>query len=260
MKAALWSRYDAVSTQLSQGADVGAKDEDGMSALDLAADLERNAEERAQRAGIVYRELLGAYRQRQLIHNFLRQHLPTKSGLLQDSTLQERNPAFFHRTSTGQLHIYRPHTLLPVPFGQAQKAFASLDRGPGHPFVNVMSGYSRSHWPHVLDNSIWGEKAFDLCQSLGLRHSRGQASHVEIQLAAYLVQIHSLAGPYKNAEEAAAMEQLQEVLPPKPERPTITVSKNDLCGSCKVFVGAFEDVFEMGIVFSCVGDRVFVGG
>ncbi len=80
-----------------------------------------------------------------------------------------RGPSFFRRLEDGSLALYRPNTILQVPVENPYKAFAELDRGPNHPLVRAMSGYTYADWPDVLDNYLWARRADHLRIYLELR-------------------------------------------------------------------------------------------
>ena len=82
MEAALWGRLDTVQYLTQQSIDLEARDGNGMQAADLAADTQRNAKERAQRSGKVYRERSDASQKRDQV-----------KALLERLTSSEREPA-----------------------------------------------------------------------------------------------------------------------------------------------------------------------
>jgi len=192
MEAALWGRLETVQYLTAQGADVCARDANGMNALELAAVSKRNVGERTSRAGLVYREPANADSQRARVENHLR-HLSNVH--VQPTGVAERYQggfSFFQRTADGNLVLCRPLSLFLMPPGQSQKAFAELDRGLNYPLVNAMSGYTYSAWPNVLNNDIWAHRADDLRTYLGRPRDIRFASHVEPQLLTYVLFHHSL--------------------------------------------------------------------
>ena len=97
-----------------------------MQAADLAAETQRNTNERAQRSDAVYREPL-ADKQRKQIKALLERitsPVPERENI--GRALQQRR-AFFGRKSNGDLEIYRPQQLLELPPGSygLQKAIAT---------------------------------------------------------------------------------------------------------------------------------------
>jgi hypothetical protein len=188
IKAALWGRWEAVRYFTAQGANVHAKDGNGMKAIDLAGDSLRNVNERSSGLAESYREPPTANRNRQLIVNHLKRISSSKSATPNQSRPQSRS--FFIRDAEGQVLLYRAELRLCRPLNQSQKAYASLDRGHNYLVINAMSGYTQPRWPNVLDNDKWTTRADDLRQDLGFSSDRSRASHVEPQLLAYLVWHH----------------------------------------------------------------------
>lgn len=195
MEVALWGRAETVKYLIDQKVDLEACDGNGMTAIDLAQDLQRNREERELRAGLVYREPSDTDHLRKMIAAHLERKSPARRLVRQISPAEETRAGFFHRTADGELLLFKSVTSLAVPFGQGQKAFASLDRGPQYPIVNSMSGYSHPTWPDVLDNSFWTKKVVELCSVIGHggeNPDRSHCSHAEKQLGAYFMDRHYL--------------------------------------------------------------------
>ncbi|OKL58621.1 hypothetical protein UA08_05996 [Talaromyces atroroseus] len=246
MEAALWGRFEIVQYLTAQGVAVQARDGNGMNALELAMDCERNAGERASRAGLNYQEPAYADNQRARIESHLRRlsKVPSRSPGAEDPS--RRGLSFFQRTADGNLALYRPKTILLVPGGHPYKAFAELDRGPNYPLVTAMSGYTYPAWPNVLDNSLWANRADELRRYRGLSPNIRAASHVEPQLPTYLLFHHDLI---KFTDEDGDFEQgdlqslLNDLLPLNPA-PIITVNKGCFCTSCEGFYSAFRRTFH----------------
>lgn len=138
-------------------------------------------------------------------------------------------------------------------YGYYYKAFATLDRGPNYPYINVVSGYTQPDWPNVLDNGVWTDKAENLRAVLGLPEYRRVASHVEPQLLAYLAERHSLY-PFDEEED---YQELKSVRPPYALRPIITVNKPDLCRHCFEFFEHFKIQFPgFNVIFHIVEDSI----
>ena len=258
MEAALWGRLETVQYLAQQKIDLEARDGNGMRALDLVADIERNKKERRVRCGKSFREAPDADERRRQIEGLLKRlTLPTSSHpAISTSTSRPQGSAFFNRKDDGTIEIYRPQVLLQPPSGrdgrlQTQKAFATLDRGPDYPPINAMSGYSHPGWPNVLDNDVWTNKAELLREILGLPEDKSAASHVEPQLLAYLLDRHYLRHPPNSTEFRG----LLDVMPTCSLRPVITVSKDTFCRSCWEMIGLFKEQFpELGVALHCVGD------
>ena len=102
--------------------------------------------------------------------------------------------AFSDRDSAARLGIYRCRALFGMPSAPSgqQKAFASLDRGPGYPEIYAMSGYFHPGRLIVINNELRTRKAGELRRTFDLLPKICAASHVEPQLLAYLVDRHSL--------------------------------------------------------------------
>lgn len=146
MEAALWGRFEIVQYLIQKGADHTARDGNGMQAVYLAAETQRNTNERAQRSNAVYREPPNAGKQRKQIKALLeRLTSPVRERENIGRALQQRR-TFFGRKSNGDLEIYRPQQLLELPLESygLQKAFATLNRGSNYSYVNAMSGYSHT--------------------------------------------------------------------------------------------------------------------
>ncbi|KAK4900163.1 hypothetical protein LTR49_027511 [Elasticomyces elasticus] len=252
MEAALWGRLRTVQYLAQQNIDFGARDANGMQAVELAAEPERNAKERNHRAGEVYREPSDSSKQREQISALLaRLTSPALQRQTMAATPQRR--AFFSRRPNGNLEIYRPQEFLELPPGpySLQKAFATLDRGPDYPIVNAMSGFSHPGWPNVLDNQEWTRKAEDLTKFLGLPDDKSKAAHVEPQLLAYLLDRHSL----HLLDDEDRRKGLEGVMPAYDLEPVITVSKPKFCDYCEQFWKQFKYHFpEFNIGFRFVGD------
>ncbi|KAG9516558.1 hypothetical protein KCV07_g6716, partial [Aureobasidium melanogenum] len=222
MEAALWGRLGTVQ-YLTQQRDVNFRLRDGnnMQAKDLAEDTSRNRKERMVRSGGVYREPADADTQRKQIQALLERLDPP---LPNRPCTEPCRRTFFHRNPDGTLEIYGPRTLLRPPYGGMQKAFATLDRGPNYPLVNVMSGYTHTGWPNVLNNAFGTNRAESLQEMLGLPRLSRLASHVEPQLLAYILSRHSL----EMVEDENHRQALESVMPANSPRAVITVSKRDL--------------------------------
>ena len=134
MEAALWGRLETVIYLTGNGADVQVHDANGMDALELAANSERNTGERVSRASSIYREHPNANHQRVGIEH----HLKSLSNHFQmhSPNPSERGLSYFQRTADGNFALHRPHSLLIVPDGYPEKAFAELDRGKKLPIDN----------------------------------------------------------------------------------------------------------------------------
>jgi hypothetical protein len=252
MEAALWGRLETVQYLSQQSINLGARDANGMQAVDLAADTQRNATERTVRSGAVYREPPEASRQREQIQALLKRLTspipePTEIGM------EAQRRTFFERRNDGKVDIYRPQVLLEPPTGPygRQKAFATLDRGSCYPYVNAMSGYSHADWPNVLDNTIWTDKAEKMRALLGLPKDKSAASHVESQLLAYLLDRHSL----HLLEDDCDRKELASAMFVYSLHPIITVSKRDLCKKCFDLFERFKGQYSgFDVTFHCVGD------
>jgi len=254
MEAALWARLKTVQYLTCQSIDIEARDGNGMRALDLVVDTERNAKERRLRSAM-YREAPDASRRREQIREMLKRLTSPNSSKPSDSAISSlpQARAFFNRKADGTLEVYRPQVLLQPPFGQngLQKAFATLDRGPSYPPVNAMSGYSHPGWPNVLDNNFWTDKSEELRALLDLPENRQAASHVEPQLLAYLLNRHSLYAPANWGERR----ELLSVMPTYSLRPVISVSKSLFCPFCRELFERFRDRFpDLRVTLNCVGE------
>lgn len=257
MEAALWGRTETVQYLVQQGVQTGQRDANGMQAIDLAADTKRNAKERIQRAGGIYREVPDASRQRQLSHALL-ERLASTGTRPSATEMAPTRRAFFGRKPDGKLEVYRTESLLEPPGGPhgQQKAFATLNRGPDYPYINAMSGYSHPGWSNVLDNDVWTAKAEGMRRMFGLPKDKSAASHVEPQLLAYLVDRHSLYDPI-TSEEEEKLQELWSAMPVYNLNPVITVSKNDFCPRCSEFFQAFKaNLPGFGATFHFVGDAL----
>ena len=255
MEAALWGRLETVQYLTAKGADVDARDANGMDALELAAESERNMGERVSRAKSVYREPVNANIQRARVEYHLRHLSNSQIPILRAPDYSRRGFSFFQRDADGNLVLYRPHSLLQVPNGQSQKAFAELDRGPNYPLVNAMSGYTYSAWPNVLDNVLWAKRANDLREYLGLSRNMGFASHVEPQLLTYILFHHDLVTFTEEAERGDRQILLSSIRP-FTLAPIITVNKGDLCSLCQQFFSNFRHSFLcLNVQFRFVGEN-----
>lgn len=251
MEAALWGRLEAVQFLIAKEVDLNARDANNMRAMDLAADTQRNIKERATRSSQFYREAPDAGRCREKIRALFNRMAPPPTV----SITASRRHTFFDRKQDGSLEILRPRELVAPPVGQLQKAFATLDRGSNYPYVNAMSGFTQAGWPNVLDNKKWTSKAVTLQRLFGLPEIKSDASHVEVQLLAYLFDRHSVfpyaRGPFRDRLE------LSSALPPYMIQPIITISKSKICASCKRFIDKFKEHFPgLHVVLKCVGDNV----
>src|SRR6202012_2927537 len=117
------------------------------------------------------------------------------------------------------------------------KAFATLDRGPHYPYINVMSGYSHPGWPNILDNDVWTARAERLRAILDLPADISAASHVEPQLLAYLVYHHSILNLFEDEDKYL---EFFGAMPAYILRPIITVSKARFCHKCAEFFDRFK--------------------
>lgn len=233
---------------VQQSINFGACDANGMRAIDLAADTERNTKERVQRSGQVYREPPGANRHGLQIIALLERLISSKSVWGHTEVASQRR-AFFGRKSNGKLEVYWPQILLELLSGlrgiHIQKAFATLDRGSSYPYVNAMN---------VLDNKEWTDKAEDLRSLLGLPKDKSAASHVEPQLLAYLLDRHSLIDMFEDDDDH---QEFASAMPVYSLRPIITVSKPDFGPECFEFFDRCKDNFPgFDVVFHFVEDSI----
>jgi len=256
MEAALWGRLDNVRYLIREGCDIDTRDANGMRAIDLSDDTERNTKERTIRSGQFYREASVAGQLRKQIHAFLERAASSSSSSSSAGTAVTRPPqrrAFFDRKPNGSPEILRPRESVEPPVGKLEKAFATLDRGPNYPYVNAMSGYTQPDWPNVLANEEWATKANALRAFFGLSDSKALASHVEPQLLAYLLDRHSLIKWDSHLDHY--LSRLESVRPDHSIRPVVTISKRYICSSCETFIQHFQRKFPgFRVDFHCVGD------
>ncbi|KAK3675893.1 hypothetical protein LTR78_004085 [Recurvomyces mirabilis] len=257
MEAALWGRLDTARYLLEQGVDQTACDGKSMTALELAMDTRRNANERAIRSSIVYRETGKAGGDRRQLVRELQRMSENSGSSAMSSRLPDQSPSFFHRVEGGHLLLYRPSILLLKPIQSPQKAIATLDRGGRYPVINAMSGYSHPSWPNVLDNQLWTGRANDLRALLDLERSERYASHVGPQLLAYLALHHTLClYPFESEEQWARLEAAK---PRCSFTALITVNKPRFCRTCAEFFEQFKVHFrEIGVEFTFVEEAVNV--
>lgn len=102
-----------------------------------------------------------------------------------------------------------------MPYNQDQKAFAFLDRGPEYPTINAMSGSTQPGWSNVLDNAEWTDMALKLCNDGGHGTTRGFASHVEKQLAAYYFECHCIGNFDEGDIDPKELEDIRAMMPPE---------------------------------------------
>jgi hypothetical protein len=178
MEAALWGRLDTVRYLVREGVDIYARDANGMRAIDLSDEMERNTKERISRSRCFYREASHAGQLRKQVQALLQRSASSSSRSNSTGTAILRPPqrcAFFDRKPDGSLEILRPRESVEPPVGKLEKAFATLDRGPNYPFVNAMSGYTQPGWPNVLANEEWAAKADGLRAFFGLPGNKALA-------------------------------------------------------------------------------------
>ncbi|CAD0046447.1 unnamed protein product [Aureobasidium pullulans] len=107
MEAALWGRLETVQYLSQQSINLGARDANGMQAVDLAADTQRNATERTVRSGAVYREPPKASRQREQIQALLKRltsPIPEPIGI----GMEAQRRTFFERRNDGKYFSSHP--------------------------------------------------------------------------------------------------------------------------------------------------------
>lgn len=258
MEAALWGRFETAQYLTGRGAKIGARDGNGMRAVELAADTARNIKERARRSGDIYREPADAARQRRQIEALLQRLSPSTAAAKHNVSNESRPRAFFDRQADGRLVVLWPRILLKPPGGpfgpQLQKAFATLDRGYNYPPVNAMSGYSQAGWPNVIDNKLWTANAENLRTMLGMPEDKSAASHVEPQLLAYVMYHHSVL-PMLESERRRR--DLRGAMPAYNIRPTITVNKDRMCQCCDETFERFKHQYPgFNVVFRFEGDSL----
>lgn len=183
MEAALWGRLDTVRLLIREGVDVDTRDANGMLAIDLSDDTERNTKERTTRIGRFYREASDAGKLRTQVQGLLQ--LAASSGSSSSSTgiaitHQFRRRAFFDRKPDSSLEILRPRESVKPPVGKSNKEFATLDRGPNYPYVNAMSGYTQDDCPMYWTTKSGPRRQrsyahFLVCQRT--EHSHRMSSH-----------------------------------------------------------------------------------
>ena len=256
MEAALWGRLDTVRYLVKKGVDLDTRDTNGMRAIDLSEDTERNTKERTTRSGVFHREAAVAGQLRKQTHALLARTASSSSSSAPTSTTITRPPrrcAFFDRKPDGSLEILRPTESVTPPVGKLSKAFATLDRGPNYPYINAMSGYTQTGWPNVLENGEWAAKADSLRPFFGLPRNKALASHVEPQLLAYLLDRHSLIT--WDSDLYHDFSNLESAMPGHSIHPVITISMTYVCSSCETFIQQFKRNFPgFKVDFYCVGD------
>jgi len=279
MEAALWGRLETLQFLIDRGASMSAEDANGHRAADLAADSERNEEERISRANDIVMVRPDANRKRRQI---LTRHETMRRDSLNGAKTSQIHQGYFGKISPNLLWYYRADTSYEIGPGEEIKAFARLDRGARYPVISAMSGYSQGHRADVLNNGIWTGKAQDLCRTIGFDVSRSRASHVEKQLIAYYMDRHwifdeddCLSTSMESLQvtslrywisdeddcssasiESSQVTSLRDVLPSPPPA-IITVNKLRMCPDCSAFYDQFCDYFKnVNVQIICVGEEV----
>ncbi len=118
MEAALWGRAEIVSILLARGADREMKDRKGRKAIDLARQIQENAEERHRRAGGVYKEdTFDADMQRKAVARMLGSQAVISTLTFDLSVPENSNYKYhsFHQSSmTSEIILSAPVATFPV--------------------------------------------------------------------------------------------------------------------------------------------------
>ncbi|OBT41940.1 hypothetical protein VE00_07462 [Pseudogymnoascus sp. WSF 3629] len=252
MEAALWGHLETVQYLIDNGASISAVDANGHRASDLAADSERNEEERISRANGAAMVRLDANRKRRQILALLMGRETISQGPLDGANQPQISQGYFDKISPNLLWYYKADTSYDIGGKEKNKAFGRLDRGPRYPVISAMSGYSQGHRQDVLNNEIWTEKAQKLCRMIGFDDSQSYASHVERQLIAYYMDRHH----WIFEEDGCSSSSFLAVLPSPPPA-IITVNKLQECSNCLAFKAKFHEYFSNPPVkIVCVGETI----
>lgn len=272
MEAALWGRLNAVDFLLEHGADPRAKDRKGRGAYFYSRPSRRTARMREKFSR--YPERSEAGTNRRIIAAKLQAFEPvtTTEETASSSSSNVPKPGHFVRETTDrgiQIGFYEQSIAYNVP--DLGKTVARLDRGRLFPVISAASGWRTDFAvEHVLDNRLWRDHVFELCQLIGhalpehghdepRRPGSFNASHAEKKLIAYYISQHVIlpsvlfgAGAVDQPEKWVQQDlRLQHLATLCPRVPTVQASirvSRAICSDCKLFISHIRTV--LGVSFT----------
>jgi Ankyrin repeats (3 copies) len=267
MEASLWGRAENVRILLGHDADKRLRDAAGHTASDLAAQHNRNAEERYNRSGGKHQwykeDTFNADGQRRMIQKLLEDKPAQSSVVLSRSGLTTSRLKLhkFHKSGpTASFILTAPVSEYPVPY--QRKTVARLIRGRPFPDVDAMSGWGHSKNAVTISGQDWTTKVLEICQSLGHHlpadsRDRGvpgmfAACHAEMQLMAYFITKHVFLPNETDEDEVDdfAERNLTSLWRARPSvsllQATILVS-GQVCHNCAQFMRVVEGKLGISI-------------
>ena len=200
MEAALWGRDENVKLLLGKRAKKNMKDNHGLKAVDLAAPLDQNEEERYMRSGgehQVYKEITYiANRARRLIVLMLKDDLSDQPPAAVGGNSKDQ----YFQKSADRIRLFAP--IAEYEISTSDKTIARLERGGRYPSISAMSGWSHGMTVPLVSGQDWTHEVIRIANIIG--HALvpdakdngvpGQyhACHAEKQLIAYFISKHVL--------------------------------------------------------------------
>ena len=213
MEGALWGRYQNVDHLLKNGANKHLIDNDGLKAIDLATQSDRNEEERYWRSGAedqVYEEIpYIANQARRMIVSILKDDVDDESPLAANAPVDNR---CIIKRSLVKITLYAPvaEYEIPTPF----KTIARLERGGRYSSISAMSGWSHGETTTLISGGYWTTEVIRIAKIIGHaldpddNKDKGtpslyHACHAEKQLVAYFISKHVFLEPETRAPKEA---------------------------------------------------------
>ncbi|KAF6824865.1 ankyrin repeat protein [Colletotrichum plurivorum] len=251
MEAVLWTQPDIVRELLKAGADPELKDEDGRSAVDLAAETDRNEEERYRRDNQYVENPYEAKAKRRTIRGLLGAvpsfEAPKKTGIE-----MSENPRCYISQQDNTVTLISPEQ--GVPIDDLEHPVGWLERGG--PFRTVVAEVGHDGPDDAnpealgdvdkLASGYWASETRRLAAEIGLPfapHWRDEgkprgtynASHAEAKLMCYLARRHDVAvGDAADPVRGELLHLLSRRQELKIERARILTSRSP-CPSCAKF-------------------------
>jgi hypothetical protein len=168
MQASLWGHANVAQFLLKNNANQQLKDREGLTALDLCQENQRNWDERARKAVMVKmneKEFQRSYRQRKIIAAFLGGGIPVFSApVLRLDNNDQLRVLKTSATAASTISLLTPS--LSVSVESIRKTIGVLSREGPFNVVNAMSGWSSTN-PDLIDNRYWTSQVLSVCQRLG---------------------------------------------------------------------------------------------
>ena len=280
MEAALWGRYENVDHLLENGADKHLIDNDGLKAIDLATQSDRNEEERYRRPGGEYHvdEEVPyiANQARRMIVSILKddvvddQSPPAANAITGDQFLFQKSPS----NIPSKITVYAP--IAEYEISTPYKTIARLERGGRYPSIAAMSGWKHDGTTTLVSGGKWTLEVIRIADIIGHVLDPDDSKenripglylgcHAEKQLVAYFISKHVFLEPETRApkeasahpgtyyrgtdesEEGGTLYELAAKAPPVSLKKANIHVSSPPCGDCLRFIQLVNQMLDLTI-------------